>query len=65
MRLATYEVIIELSTLTPLIVEATSKAAALEEAGRLLLADLSETPEAVGDPVTEPPRIRSAKKLGG
>lgn len=59
-----YEVTIEQTIIAPMVVEAGSEAEALELAARRLLGDLSETPEAVGDPVTEPPRIRSARKLG-
>ena len=58
----TYEVTIELTTFIPLIIEAASEAEAQEVAERLLQHDLSATPEAVGDPVPQSPRIRSVKK---
>ena len=60
-----YEVTIEQTITVPMVVEARSEAEALETAARRLLGGLAETPEAVGDPITEPPRIRSARELGG
>ena len=59
-----YEVTIEQAITIPMVVEARCEAEALEVAARRLLSDLSETSEAVGDPVTEPPRVRLARKLG-
>ena len=60
-----YEVTIELITLTPLVVQASSKREARATAARLIQRDFSETPEAIGDPIMEAPHIRSVKKLGG
>lgn len=59
-----YEITIEQTVTIPMIVEARSEAEALEVAARRLLGELSEFPEAMGDPTAEPPRIRSARKLG-
>ena len=59
-----YEVTIEQAITAPMVVEARNEEEALEVAARHLLGDLSAAPEAVGDPVTETPRIRSARKLG-
>lgn len=59
-----FEVKVDQVVTFPLVVEARSTAEALEIAARLLLGDLSEIPEFVGDPTTEPLRVRSARKLG-
>lgn len=60
-----YEITIEQAITIPMVVEAQSEAEALEVAERRLLSDLPVTPEVLGDPITEPPRIRSVRKLGG
>ncbi|MGL6159944.1 hypothetical protein [Microbulbifer sp.] len=59
-----YEITIEQAITVPMLVKANSEAEALAIAARRLNDELTATPEAVGDPTAEPPRIRSARKLG-
>lgn len=64
MSIERYEVVILEAKRTPLVIFASSEAEARESAERLLLADLTETPEAVGDPIRDAPRICSVEYLG-
>lgn len=59
-----YEVTIEQTVTVPMVIEAPSETEALRIATQRLLGALFEQPEALGDPTTEPPRIRAARKLG-
>jgi len=59
-----YEVTIEQAITVPMIVKADSETEALNIATQRLLEALFEQPEALGDPTTETPRIRAARKLG-
>lgn len=47
-----------------MVVDARSEQEARKLAQQLLQRATGTDPEAVGDPVAEPPRIRSARKLG-
>lgn len=59
-----YVVEIEQIITVPMVVDARSEREARKLAQRLLQRPAVTDPEAVGDPVAAPPRIRSARKLG-